>query len=65
MSGYLTRPDLLRRARREFDRHLQGCHCERSEAIHGSPRKNGLLRRSAPRKDGVDGPRRHQCARLV
>src|ERR1700704_1659662 len=27
-------------------------------------RKNGLLRRFAPRNDGVDGPRRHRCARL-
>jgi hypothetical protein len=27
-------------------------HCERSEAIHRAARKNGLLRRSAPRNDG-------------
>jgi hypothetical protein len=28
-------------------------HCERSEAIHGAAqRKNGLLRRFAPRNDG-------------
>src|ERR1700682_184844 len=26
-------------------------HCERSEAIHGQRRKNGLLRRCAPRND--------------
>jgi len=30
------------------------CHCERSEAIHlAAQRKNGLLRRYAPRNDGV------------
>ncbi len=29
-------------------------HCERSEAIHAATeRKNGLLRRCAPRNDGV------------
>jgi hypothetical protein len=29
-------------------------HCERSEAIHAAaPRKNGLLRRFAPRNDVV------------
>src|SRR5947199_8307354 len=27
-------------------------HCERSEAIHRTAEKNGLLRRDAPRKDG-------------
>jgi hypothetical protein len=27
-------------------------HCERSEAIHRAERKNGLLRRFAPRNDG-------------
>src|SRR4051812_7342805 len=32
---------------------------------HGGLRQAGLLRRFAPRNDGVDGPQRHQCARLV
>jgi len=27
-------------------------HCERSEAIHGAAKENGLLRRFAPRNDG-------------
>src|SRR5712691_7765414 len=33
--------------------HRPGRHCERSEAIHlAAQRKNGLLRRFAPRNDG-------------
>src|SRR5437879_4096996 len=35
-------------------------HCERSEAIHlDAQRKNGLLRRCAPRNDG-EAERRHE-----
>src|SRR6185369_11812635 len=42
-------------------------HCERSEAIHVSARKNGLLRRYAPRNDGWtwvsrSSPRPHEAA---
>jgi hypothetical protein len=31
-------------------------HCERSEAIHLSARKHGLLRRYAPRNDELNHP---------
>ena len=30
-------------------------HCERSEAIHCLSKKDGLLRRCAPRNDGLSG----------
>src|SRR4051812_20896727 len=46
--------NLARNARRECEgmSKLHQRHCERSEAIHlGAPRKNGLLRRFAPRND--------------
>jgi hypothetical protein len=32
---------------------IQGRHCERSEAIQSFPPKSGLLRRFAPRNDGL------------
>src|SRR5471030_17713 len=38
-------------------------HCERSEAIHGSQSKAGLLRRYVPRKDG--GDRSALCRRNI
>src|SRR6202035_2497961 len=41
-----------RRSRSPVERYKRNRHCERSEAIHASKqRKNGLLRRFAPRND--------------
>ena len=42
---------------------LTNRHCERSEAIHSSAKKNGLLRRFAPRNDGE--LRRHTMLREI
>jgi predicted GIY-YIG superfamily endonuclease len=43
-------------------------HCERSEAIHlAAERKNGLLRRYAPRNDGINREKRMKqpCVYIV